>query len=264
MSDEPPIWEDTTHTNLQLVIDIENSFIAQNSIGYRKWAEKFNLEQLSQTLIFIEKYQLSLEDLENMATQKPLALYQIKDEIKDMEDNLNHISVLQRHIGSYGKTKDIYKQYIKSANPEQFRIENVTAITAYEEAKKYFDACGYTFDGSSDLPTIQELKVKYAKYNAHKGTLWQKYHDTRNSDIALVNAWGNVKTILNLDNEEEFVPYQPKMDVEEFAPKQPQAEISTPQKKVEISPVQSGVKIVPPENVIAPKPKVRKRSGPSL
>ena len=56
-------------SNLKLIIDIQNSMKAQNSIGYKKWAEKFNLEQMSQTLIFTEKHQPN-ENLKQCKTSK--------------------------------------------------------------------------------------------------------------------------------------------------------------------------------------------------
>jgi len=49
---------------LRLIIDIAISSKAQESIGYKKWAEKSNLEQMSQTLLFLERHNLSLIELD--------------------------------------------------------------------------------------------------------------------------------------------------------------------------------------------------------
>jgi len=188
----------TKPKELQLLIDIQNSLKATENIGYKKWAEKFNLEQMSQTLLFIEKHQLSLSELENMATQKPKVLRGIKKEIEAVDEKLQQISLLQRHIGNYGKTKDIYRQYKQSKNPEQFKQENTKAITDHEAARAYFDECGYGFGSGNKLPTIKELREQYATHNADKKSLWAKYHEVRNSDKEIDNAWQNVRTLLNL------------------------------------------------------------------
>ena len=83
----------------------------------------------SPTYLFIEKHQLTLGELENMAAQKPKTLVNIKSEIESVDAQLQQISTLQRHIGAYGKTKEAYKQYKQSKTPEQFRAENSKVIS---------------------------------------------------------------------------------------------------------------------------------------
>ena len=188
----------TKPSELRLIIDIQNSLKATENIGYKKWAEKFNIEQMSQTLLFIERHQLTLGELENMATQKPKTLANIKGEIESADIQLQRISTLQRHIGTYGKTKEVYRQYKQSKTPEQFRAENSKAISDHELARAYFDECGYGFGSGNRLPSIKELREQYATHNAEKKSLWAKYHDIRNSDKDIDNAWQNVRTLLNL------------------------------------------------------------------
>jgi hypothetical protein len=197
---------------LQFIIDIRNSLKATESIGYKKWAEKFNLEQMSQTLLFIEKHELTLNELENMANKKPQVLAEIKNEIEMVDEKLSKISTLQRHIGTYGKTKEIYKQYKHAQNPEQFKQENIKDIADHEAAKTYFNENGYGFESGNKLPTIKELREDYAKNNANKKSLWAKYHEIRNADKEIDNAWQNVKTILNLPEDDLIAKTIPKKD----------------------------------------------------
>jgi len=197
-------------SELRLIIDIQNSLKATENIGYKKWAEKFNLEQMSQTLLFIERHQLTLGELQNMATQKPKTLANIKSEIESVDTQLQQISTLQRHIGTYGKTKETYKQYKQSKTPEQFRAENSKAISDHELARAYFNESGYGFGSGNRLPSIKELRELYAQQNAEKKSLWAKYHDIRNSDKELDNAWQNVCTLLNLKDEPEITKEAPK------------------------------------------------------
>ena len=187
---------------LRLIIDIRNSLKATENTGYKKWAEKFNLEQMSQTLLFIDKHQLSLAELENMATQKPKVLQGIKADIEIADEKLQQISLLQRHIGNYGKTKVAYKQLKQSKTPEQFREDNNKAIADHEAARAYFDEQGYGFGSDNKLPTIKELREQYANILSDKKSLWAKYHEVRNSDKEVDNAWLNVKTLLNLKDDE--------------------------------------------------------------
>jgi len=250
----------TKPKELKLIIDIHNSLKATENIGYRKWAEKFNLEQMSRTLIFIEKHQLTLNELENMATQKPKTLASIKGEIANQDAQLKHISSLQRHIGTYGKTKEIYKQYKQSKTPEQFRLENEKTITDHEMARTYFDECGYGFGTGNNLPRIAELRGQYAKHDATKKSLWSQYHEIRNSDKEIDNAWANVKAILNLKDEPEIVVVEiSKPDIETIENETP--EIILPQNKMP----ELAITEIKKEPQIPEVPKRnRKRNDPSL
>ena len=61
----------------------------------KKWCKKINLEQMSQTLIFIEKHGLAFDELQNMATRKPQTMQNIKSEIETLDNELQHILLLQ-------------------------------------------------------------------------------------------------------------------------------------------------------------------------
>ena len=76
-------------------------------------------------------------------------------------------------------------------------------------ARAYFDEYGYGFGSDNKLPSIKELREQYAKHNADKKSLWGKYHDIRNSDKEIENAWANVKTLLNLKDETEIAKEAP-------------------------------------------------------
>ena len=153
-----------------------------------------------------------------MATQKPKVMRSIKNDIEAIDEKLQQISLLQRHIGNYGKTKEVYKQFKQSKNPEQFKQENIKAITDHEAARAYFDDCGYGFRSGNKLPTIKELREQYATHNANKKSLWAKYHDVRNADKEIDNAWQNVKTLLNLKDDTDLEKGLEKKEPNKNAP----------------------------------------------
>ena len=113
---------------------------------------------------------------------------------------------MQRRIGNYGKYNDIYKRYQNTQFHEQpqFWCDNEKELTAHAEAREHFSFYMYTArkNGNAEkIPTIKELQQQYAILTAKKKSLWAKYHDTRNSDSGITNAWANVKTILNVPDE---------------------------------------------------------------
>ena len=72
---------------------------------------------------------------------------------------MKEISKLQKHIGTYGKTREIYAQYRKLPPKKQavFYAEHASAIISCEAAKRYFDGLGL-----KKLPSVQSLKQEYA------------------------------------------------------------------------------------------------------
>jgi len=54
------------------------------------------------------------------------------------------------------------------------------------------------------LPSIKELREQYAVNEANKKSLWASYHEIRNADREIDNAWANVKVLLNLKDEIEM------------------------------------------------------------
>ena len=192
--------------NLKLIIGIQNSLKAQNSIGYKRWCEKFNLEQMSQTLIFIERHKLTVDRLRNVAIINENVPNEIRAEIDTLDRKLENISELQRHLGTFNKTKHIHKQYRESPNPKQFWRDNEKALTAYTEASKYFHENGYGTWGGFEMPKFADTQQKYTETLAEKKKLWARYHTIKKELTSASNAWANVKTLLNVPDEIERAP----------------------------------------------------------
>jgi len=191
---------------LKLIIDIQNSMKAQNSIGYKRWCEKFDLVQMSQTLIFIERHQLTFDKLRLVASKNEDLPNEIRIEIAKVETRLANISELQRHLGTLNKTKDIHKQYREANSPEQFYKDNYKAMNDNAAAKRYFRENGYGAWGEFDVPKFTDTQRQYAETSAEKNKLWARYHTIVKSNSDATNAWANVKTLLNVQDEIEIAP----------------------------------------------------------
>jgi len=87
---------------------------------------------------------------------------------------------------------------------EHFKQENEKAITDHEAARAYFDEQSYGFGSGNRLPAIKELREQYAVHNTEKKNLWAKYHEVRNADKEIDNAWANVRTLLNIKDDAQI------------------------------------------------------------
>ena len=176
-----------------LLIDIQNSIKAQNSPGYERWAKIFNLKQAAQTLIFLQENDISeMEKLQQKAQQAKDDFNNLSSRIQTIDARLKDISALQKHIGIYSKTREVYAGYRKAGYSKKHLAEHEDSINAHKAAKKYFDSLGL-----KKLPTIKTLQTEYATLSAEKNKLYGEYHPARKYMQDILTAKQNAEQLLN-------------------------------------------------------------------
>jgi hypothetical protein len=184
---------------INLLIDIENSIKAQNSLGYQRWATGFNLQQAAETLLFLQTNNLTdMEDLTQAANQAQAEYDVLQKRIDTADSRIKDINILQRHIGAYRKNSDVYSQYLRSKRNPKFRQDNEKAIATVEEAKAYFDSLGL-----DKLPTIKELQAEYSALSQEKNKCYQARSEMRQSVFDLQSAKKNAEMLLGIDGERD-------------------------------------------------------------
>jgi len=183
-------WLQTQDVNL--IIDVQNSIKAQNSPGYEHWAKLFSVKQMANTLLFLEKNNLtSLDKLDTVVDESKNEYSTTMNEIEAIDVRLDQIKTLQSHIGAYGKTKEIYKQYRSSKSPKKFYAENEADIEKHLSAREYFDTLNV-----KPLPKMAELKKEFASLKAEKGKLWKAHHERKEKMREALIVQKNVEMIL--------------------------------------------------------------------
>jgi hypothetical protein len=176
-----------------LLIDIQNSIKAQGSPGYSRWTKVFNLKQAAQTLIFLQEN--GLDDLEklNAAAQKAKDDFNgTNARIQAIDKRLSEITALQKHIGAYSKTREVYAAYRKAGYSKKYLAEHEGDITAHKAAKAFFDSLGLT-----KLPTINMLKTEFSTLNTEKKSLYAGYQGVRKFMQKILTARQNAEAMLH-------------------------------------------------------------------
>jgi len=122
-----------------------------------------------------------------------------QSEIHAIDMRLKQISMLQKHIGTYRKTRDVFIAYGKSCNKEKFYAEHEADIEKHQSAKAYFDRINL-----GKLPTIAALKQEYARLSVEKKVLYKDYHAKRDMMKRVLTVEQNAKLMLdgkNVENE---------------------------------------------------------------
>ena len=173
----------------QLLVDIQGKMAEGKSVGYKKWATKFNLKEMSKTLLFLQEQKISsAEELRERATAATERYHAMGDSIKAAETRLAEIAVLKTHIINYAKTRPIYDAYRKSGYSKKFLEAHREEITLHKAAKAAFDEAGL-----QKLPKVKELDAEFAELLTKKKASYPDYRKARNEMQELVRAQKNVE-----------------------------------------------------------------------
>ena len=177
------------HKPFQLLVDIPQKMAAGKSVGYKKWATKFNLKEMSKTLLFLQEQKIgSAEELRERAAAATERYHAIGDSIKAAEARLTEIAVLKTHIINYAKTHPVYDAYRKSGYSKKFLEAHREEITLHKAAKTAFDEAGL-----QKLPKVKELDAEFAELLTQKKAAYPDYRKARNEMQELVRAQKNVE-----------------------------------------------------------------------
>jgi hypothetical protein len=118
------------------------------------------------------------------------------DRLREIEKRLGEITELQRQIGTYGKTREVYKRYLSQPPKKRndFYEANRTDIALHQAAKRHFNGLGL-----KKLPPMSALKQEYAALAAGKKRLYHGYTELRDRHRALLTAKGNAQRMLSID-----------------------------------------------------------------
>ena len=184
---------------VNLLIDIQAKIQEGKGPGYEHWARIFNIKEAAKTLLFLRDNGInSYDELVEKTAAASAGFATLNKKIKAVEGRMKDIAELQKQIGTYSKTRDVYARYKNSGWSTKFYEEHRAAITLHRAAKKHFDGLGL-----KTLPKISELKQEYAVLSAEKKKLYQDYHATKKNMQVLLVARGNAERILGIKPHEQ-------------------------------------------------------------
>ena len=173
----------------QLLVDIQGKMAEGKSVGYKKWATKFNLKEMSKTLLFLQEQKIgSAEELRERAAAATECYHAMGDSIKAAEARLTEIAVLKTHIINYAKTRPVYDAYRKSGYSKKFLEAHREEITLHKAAKAAFDEAGL-----QKLPKVKALDAELAELLTKKKAAYPDYRKARNEMQELMKAQKNVE-----------------------------------------------------------------------
>ena len=172
----------------QMLIDIQAKLTEGKGIGYERWAKKFNLKAMSQTLILLqEKDLLNEDDLNQRIAELETKYHDSLAVVKDLEGRMKANKELRYHVAAYTSTKNVAQQLKTAKRPAAFEEQHRAELTAYRAAAAYFKANNLT-----KLPSPKKLEAEYAQLASEKAKFYEQYKEAKEELLKLKTAKQNV------------------------------------------------------------------------
>ena len=170
------------------LIDIQAKLAEGKGIGYERWAIKFNLKAMAQTLLLLQEKGLTDEDALNQRIEElSNRFHESSDVAKDLEDRMKANRELRYNIAVYTNTKGIAQQLKTAKRPAAFEGQHRTELTEYRAAAAYFKANSIT-----KLPSPKKLEAEYTAMASEKAKFYEQYKEAKEELLKLKTAKQNV------------------------------------------------------------------------
>ena len=170
------------------LIDIQSRMTEGKGTGYERWAKKYNLKAMAQTLILLEEKGLTDEvALDQRIAELDTKYHDSLAVVKDLEGRMKANKELRYHIAAYASTKNIAQQLKAAKRPAAFEEQHRAELTAYRAAAAYFKANDLT-----KLPSPKKLEAEYAQLASEKAKFYEQYKETKEELLKLKTAKQNV------------------------------------------------------------------------
>lgn len=173
----------------QMLVDIQAKLAEGKSMGYARWAKRYNLKEMSKTLIFLQEHKIgSIEEMQERVDAATARYHELGDSIKAAETRMAEIAVLRTHIVNYTRTRSVYDAYRKAGYSKKFLGAHREEITLHKAAKAAFDEAGL-----KKLPKAKDLSIEYAALLKKKKEAYPDYRKARDEMQELMKAQKNVE-----------------------------------------------------------------------
>ena len=170
------------------LVDIQAKLKQGKGIGYERWAKKYNLKAMAQTLILLQEHGLLNEDaLDQRITELDTKFHESLTVVKDLEGRMKANKELRYHVAAYTSTKNIAQQLKAAKQPTAFEEQHRAELTAYRAATAYFKANDLT-----KLPSPKKLEAEYAQLASEKAKFYEQYKEAKEELLKLKTAKQNV------------------------------------------------------------------------
>ena len=180
-------------SDLRLVIDLQTCIKAQQSEAYAQKVKLTNLKQMAQTVAYIQEHGYDTRAdfnaaLTNAESQTSLA----RKKMKDTEQQLKNVNEQIHFTGQYLAYKDLYAQYRKSRNRNNFYEEHKAELSLYETALRVLKEKS----NGQKLPSMKSLYQEKDRLTELREVQRSDFYSHRDQERELKTVDANIDMIL--------------------------------------------------------------------
>ena len=180
-------------TQLRLVVDLQTNVKAMQSEAYAQKVKITNLQQMANTLIYIQEHGYDTrKDLSTVTSEAREKLTEAYNKRRELSEKMKVLNSQIHYTGQYFASKSTYAELLKSDNKKNFRNEHISEITAYEEARDWLK--NYYPDGK--MLSLKSLKERKRKLQESIDSEKSVIHIYKNHCKELETVSANVDAIL--------------------------------------------------------------------
>lgn len=180
-------------TQLRLVVDLQTNVKAMQSEAYAQKVKITNLQQMANTLIYIQEHGYDTrKDLSTVTSEAREKLTEAYNKRRELSEKMKVLNSQIHYTGQYFTSKSTYAELLKSDNKKSFRNEHISEITAYEEARDWLKA----FYPDGKMLSLKSLKERKRKLQESIDSQKTVIHNCKNHCKELETVSANVDAIL--------------------------------------------------------------------
>ena len=170
------------------LIDIQAKLAAGKGTGYERWAKKYNLKAMAQTLILLEEKGLTDEDaLNQRIAELDTKFHESLAVVKDLETRMADNQKLRSHAADYKQYRPLAQKLKTVKHPAVFEEQHRAELTAYRAAAAYLKANNIT-----SLSSPNKLEAEYCALASEKAQFYEQYREAKSELLKLKDAKQNV------------------------------------------------------------------------
>ena len=177
------------HSDLRLVVDLQNCVKARQSRAYARKVQISNLQEMARTVAFIQEQGIDTLDALNANYEATQARYRAASSaLQETGAQLAEVNEQIHHMGVYLSGKKTYQAFLHAKDKAAFRAAHSGEISDYEKAARFLKE---TFEDAA-LPSMKALKAQKAvlckQKSRQKEMLRQSREEHRHIEIVRTNV----------------------------------------------------------------------------
>ena len=187
-------------SDLRLVIDLQTCIKAQQSEAYAQKVKLSNLNQMAQTVAYIQEHGYnSLEDFHTALDQASDQTSAARKSLKDTEQQLKDVNEQIHFTGQYLAYKNVYTDYRKSRNKGKFYEEHRAELSLYDTALRTLKEKSV----GNKLPSMKALYAEKDRLIELRDMQREDFSNRRDYEREFRTVSANIDMILGKSYEQE-------------------------------------------------------------